>query len=128
MQLVRVGLIVALLVSQFAAMPVVSAATTGVVISQVQAGNSSSSRLIEVYNNSDQPVDITGWCARYVTASSSSARACFNGSAAGQHLLLAERSYLLIGSSQLTGVRADYAMAEGLGTGTSGAVQLVNGQ
>lgn len=107
-------------------------AVSSVVISQVQAGNKSSSRLVELYNNSDQPVDITGWCVRYVAETapvalngSTSMRVCFNPDLISQHIVLPAREHVLVGASQL-GIVADFMMIEGLGTGLSGKVYIVD--
>lgn len=106
----------------------------GIIISQVYVGDKTSPRLVELYNNTDEPIDITSWCLRYVSASAelsygsnSSMRACFKSESITQHLILSARSYLLVGSSQLT-ISTDYLMTEGLGSGSSGKVYLVNGQ
>lgn len=135
MQFLRVVLAVGVVLSQVYFGARVQATTSGgVVISQVQAGNASSSRLIEIYNNSDQPVDVTGWCVRYVSASavlsfaSSSVRACFATATAAQRLVVPERSYVVIGSSQLGLAGADMMMSEGLGSGPSGKVYVTNGE
>lgn len=106
----------------------------GVVISQVQAGDVSEKRFVELYNNTDEPVDITGWCLRYVSDTASlsyggttSMRACFTSGSSIQHLVLSARSYILIASSQL-GISSDYVLSSGLGSGPSGKVYLVNTQ
>lgn len=137
MQFARVLILCLILVhSQLAVLWDTAHATqaSSVVISQVQAGNKSSSRLIELYNTTDQPVDITGWCVRYVAetapvslSGSTSMRACFNADSATQHLILPARAYILVGATQL-GVSADFMMIEGLGSGPSGKVYLVNAQ
>lgn len=105
---------------------------SGVVISQVQAGSQSSSRLVELYNNSDEPVNITGWCLRYASAGGSTdeERACFTGSSSIENLVLGARSYLLIGSAQLKKdsvyIDSDFLMVGGLGGGASGRVYLID--
>lgn len=107
---------------------------SGVAITQVQAGDVSEERFVELYNNTDEPVDITGWCLRYVSGSSevlsysgaTSMRACFTADSSIQHLLLPARSYILIASSQ-TGLQADYELAGGMGVGSSGKVYVVDG-
>ena len=62
--LILVSVVISLLIAQptFAISP-------NIVISQIKAGNSSSSRLVEIYNNSNNSVDITGWCLKYSSPS-----------------------------------------------------------
>lgn len=127
MKVLRVGILATFVFCSIVASALVAQATPAgdVVISQVQAGNASSSRLIEIYNNSGNSVDVTDWCVRYVTATTNTPRACFVTPDIAQRLVLPAWSYVLIGSSQL-GVIADYSMSEGLGTGTAGSVYLVD--
>ena len=44
----------------------------GIVISQLQTGNSlsASNEAVELYNNTDEDWDITNWCVRYTSSSS----------------------------------------------------------
>lgn len=105
------------------------AVSPNIVISQIKAGNSGASRLIEIYNNSDMPVDITGWCLNYSTASDTPVTpspGCFEGATVADHVFMNARSYALLASSQ-TGLKADMVLTAGLGSGTSGHVYLTDG-
>lgn len=105
------------------------AASQDVVLSQIKTGNSSTSRLVEIYNNSDSDVNITGWCLYYSAASNSlSSRAqigCFTDSNPAINIFLPARAFALLASSQ-TGIEADKLLMAGLGTGTSGHVSLMD--
>lgn len=115
-------LVVSVLCSQRTA-----AISQSVVISQVKAGNSTSSRLIELYNNSSFAVDVTNWCLSYSPPSDSSrtTAGCFADAGAAVHVFLAGHSYALLASSQ-TGVSADLVLSAGLGTGGGGHVYLLD--
>ena len=104
------------------------AISTNVVISQVKVGNSATSRLVEVYNNSDIPVDITGWCLYYSSPSNTSPYTnlgCFSNSNPSVHIFINARSYALLASTQ-TGLLSDILLVPGLGSGTSGHVYLMD--
>ncbi len=89
-------------------------ATSGnIVISQVQTrslnSSSLSEELVELYNNSDQDIDITNWCLKYGLANNlteslepvpkpSSTVKCFNIESS-QFLFLPARSYMVLVSS-----------------------------
>ena len=106
----------------------VRAANKDIVISQVQIGNVSSSRLVELYNNSDLPVDITGWCVYHSSATEISDPGvvmCFTAPNTATHLILRARSYLLIGSEQLV-IKSDFAMINGLGLTSGGHIFVVD--
>lgn len=94
----------------------VGAVSQNVVISQVQVGQSTISRLVELYNNSDEPVDITGWCLFYRSVSYGDAieLVCFDSIDTATHLILAARSYVLVGSDEF-GKPADFMMEAGMG-------------
>jgi hypothetical protein len=126
MKLLQVGVVAVFMLTQVTTtVSFAQSVQSNLVISQVQTGNSSSSRLVEVYNNGNDIVDVTGWCIRYATASTNTVRACFTTNSAAQHLLLPAKSYVLVGSTAL-GITADYTMSEGLGSGPSGAVLLTD--
>ncbi len=81
------------------------------VISQVQAGaasavaeNASTQEFISVYNNSNQPVDITDWC---ITNKSLATFVCFNSNQNNVQLILPGYSYTTI-SSDTFNVQNDY--------------------
>lgn len=104
-----------------------AALNNGVVISQVQVGDISSPRLIEIYNNTDEPIDITGWCLYHSSASDKTKTklVCFEDINPSVHLLLRARSYALIGSSQL-GFNVDLLLDKSLGSLTGGHVYIVD--
>lgn len=102
-------------------------------ITQVRPGDKSTARLIELYNNSDAVLDITGWCVYYSAAASVPAtsmttvneRACFATSDISERLLLPARSYLVIAAS-IPDFEDDFTMTEGLGRGTAGHVFIAD--
>lgn len=77
------------------------AASTTLVIAQIQAGASSAEpvaptqEFISVYNNSTQDVDVTGWC---LANKSSVNFACVAPSIAGQKLYISSHQYMIIAS------------------------------
>lgn len=98
-------------------------------ISQVKIGNSSTSRLVEVYNNSAESVDITGWCLHYHSPTDvfvSPALGCFNGTSSAYHQFIAAKSHILLTSIQ-TGLGSDISLVPGLGSGSGGHVYLYDG-
>ena len=106
----------------------VRAIDKNIVISQVQIGNVSSSRLIELYNNSDLPVDITGWCVYHSSTTEKSSPdtvKCFTDTNLSLHLILRARSYLLIGSEQL-GIKSDFVADSGFGLTSGGHIYIVD--
>lgn len=82
----------------------VSAVSPNVVISQVQIGETTQSRLIELYNNSNAAVDMTNWCLYRDTLSGSSLTQlmCFGETTSDMHYVLPQRSYAVIGSDKST--------------------------
>lgn len=98
----------ALLVCTLISLSILSAdaLASGVVISQVQTGNinggSKSEELIELYNNSDEDVDVTGWCMNYGNAGSMSPTrsefACINHTEPrdGNYVFLPQKSSILL--------------------------------
>lgn len=105
------------------------AISSNVLISQIKVGNSATSRLVEIYNNSDMPVDITDWCLFYSSPSNTSPYAnlgCFETVSPAVHVFINARSYALLASTQ-TGLSADMVLTLGLGSGTSGHVYLMDG-
>lgn len=105
------------------------AISPNVVISQIKAANSSASRLVEIYNNSVTPVDITGWCLFYSSPSNTSpytSLGCFESSNTSVHVFINASSFALLASSQ-TVLKADMELVAGLGSGTSGHVYLRDG-
>lgn len=105
----------------------VAAVSHNLVISQVQIGNSSNSRLVELFNTSEDPVDITNWCVYHTSASGKTKDKllCFDSDSATTHLILSGLSYVLIGSNEL-GVDADFNLDVGLGTSTGGHIYILD--
>ena len=112
-----------------------ASAGNGVVISQVKTGNSSTARLVELYNNSNEDIDVTGWCVYYAsgtanpvsTMGASDVRACFEDNPVdlSERLLLPAYEYLLI-AANLGDVSGDFVMSGGLGSGSTGHVFVVD--
>ncbi len=116
-----------ILLSLFITQPIY-AISPNIVISQIKAGNSSTSRLVEIYNNSNSSVDITGWCLKYSSPSNTlpyTNLGCFVNSDPSIHIFINAGSFALLASIQ-TGLMADIILTEGLGTGTSGHVYLTD--
>jgi hypothetical protein len=104
------------------------AISPNVIISQIKAGNSSTSRLVEIYNNSNFPVDITGWCLKYSSPSNTTPYTnlgCFDSTDLSVRIFIRAGSFALLASTQ-TGLTADIVITEGLGTGISGHVYLAD--
>lgn len=75
------------------------AISVDVVISKVQLGdeNSAKNELIELFNNSDSTIDITGWCVNYQSSSLSEYKlVCLDSSDIGAHLFLPSQASLLL--------------------------------
>ncbi len=106
-----------------------ASATSGsdIVISQIQIGNSSSSRLIELYNNTNGPIDITDWCVYHSSASgiTETKLVCFTTLNASTHILIEAQSYILIGSAQLD-IVSDFSITKGLGGVSGGHVYIID--
>ena len=114
--------------------PLLHAAGPGIVISQVQFGNSLSAyyEFIEVYNNSDKDVEVTDWCLRYASASSveiGNKLTCFVTDSADIHLFLPSFSSVFSISNQLSlylpDLGSDAKFAGGL-SGTAGHIRLMD--
>jgi hypothetical protein len=112
------------------------AASPNVVISQVQLGDlaSASNELIELYNNSDSAVDITGWCLYYASANSmtnGSKLGCMTTATTATHILLPAKTYALAVSTQLASnnpsMNGDIKFSATL-SGTAGHVRLLNSE
>lgn len=101
----------------------------GLVISQVQIGDVSHSRFVELFNNSDYPIDVTNWCVYHSSASgiTKTKLVCFTDENDLNHLLVAAKSYILISSPQ-TQLDGDYLMAKGLGGVSGGHVYVIDSQ
>jgi len=102
------------------------ALSNNLVISQIKVGNSSSNRLIEIYNNSVEPIDITGWCLYYSSPNNTlpyTNLGCIVGSNPSTYEFITGRSYILFASTQ-PGITADITVSSGLGNGTSGHAYL----
>lgn len=84
------------------AVPVEVSALSRVVISQLQTGDtvSGSNEAVELYNNTEEDVDISGWCIRYTTASAQvlqpSPKYCFTPPDAQTKIFLSAHSYATI--------------------------------
>jgi len=98
------------------------------VISQIKVGNSSTARLVEIYNNSGLPVDITNWCLYYSTPSNATPftiLGCFDDPNPSIRIHIKANSYALLASSQLA-MSSDIVLSAGLGNGVSGHVYLID--
>lgn len=109
----------------------VFAISSDVMITQMAFGNVSQKRLVEIYNNSDLPVDVTGWCLYHSSASeiSNDTLACLTDENLALHYVLPARSYLLFGNDPLeseTKMSFDFEIEKGLGSASGGHVFLKN--
>lgn len=92
--------------------PTSAFAQSGVVISQLQTGDSlaATNEAVELYNNSETDVDVTDWCLRYTTATSqtlqSSPKYCFAPIDLQTKIFLSANSYASI-------VTSSYSMPSG---------------
>lgn len=100
---------------------------SSVVISQIKAGNSATNRLVEIYNNSDLPIDISEWCLYYSPPNDTKPYielGCFVNSNPNIHKMFKSHTYALFASSQIG--YYDIELTSGLGTGASGHVYLMD--
>ncbi len=104
-----------------------SADSEGMVISQVQIGDVSSSRLVELYNNSSSPIDITNWCVYRSSATDKTKDklACFEDSNSAVRLIVAARSSVVLTAAQAN-LTSDLTFIKTLGGVTGGHVYLVD--
>jgi hypothetical protein len=104
----------------------VFAGSESLILTQIQIGNVSSSRLIEVYNPLETAVDITDWCLERTSATELTREKviCFQGYD-GMHLFVAPKSHFLVASSQLL-LSADFSTNVTLGTNSGGHVYLLD--
>lgn len=111
-----------------------------VVISQVQFGGAASGtatqEFVELYNNTDHPVDVTGWCVTYSSASDQTQReiSCLRPIDISTLLYLDAHSYLLFVSPEYLATKgemfvydAEFSSTSGM-SGVSGHVRVVDGQ
>lgn len=127
---------VVLLSSAFipAGFPRAYAASNNAMITQIQAGGvgAATQEYIVVYNNSSEPIDITGWC---LTNKSGASFVCFSTLIMGQTLFLPAYSHAVAASSSLTAmlpigsVTASYiptSQSSGSITGSADTITLVD--
>ncbi|CAN5408057.1 hypothetical protein BH10PAT4_BH10PAT4_5120 [soil metagenome] len=106
----------------------VGAVSQGIVISQLKPGNATTSRLVEIYNNSVSPVDVTGWCVFYSSPNNTTPFAslgCMADISPAIHIFLPSHAYVLFASSQ-TNLIADSILTAGLGNGISGHAYVMD--
>ena len=85
---------------------------TKLVVSHVVTGFAgvANREIIELYNNSDEELDLTGWCVLYKSSSLTERRACLQPrDAEAQYVALPARSYLVLVSSALVGQYPGFA-------------------
>ncbi len=114
----------------------VHAISESLVISQLQLGGNgtgtASQELIEIYNNSEQDVDVTDWCITYATASSVTTGSnvhCLTTASPHDRLLLTAKKSMTIVTNEFTAANplfvADDTFSATL-SGTSGHVYLLD--
>ena len=130
----RVGYIlvlVAQLVSMIVAKPSAYAVSPNLVIFQLQTGTTgaASQELITVYNNSEDPVDVTGWCVAYGSASdvTQTQLGCVAAPNVSTRLFLPSKAVLSLASNEFVaaheGFVPDVVFSAGM-SGASGHVRL----
>lgn len=110
-----------------------SASSGSVVISQVQTGSSSSSsqEYVSIYNNSEQPVDLTNWCVNYASASDATQTqlGCIKPPDLHTKLMLPSYASVVLASNEFLsahpGYNADFIFTAGI-SATSGHIKLLN--
>lgn len=85
-----------------------AAVSQNLLISQVLVGDakSASNEFIELYNNSQDDLDITNWCLYYASAGSAdmgSKLSCFDEVLAGLHVFIPGESYAFAATTQFNG-------------------------
>jgi len=114
----------------------VGAISPNIVISQVQLGDavSASNEFVELYNNSDDDVEVTDWCLYYASATSTilgSKMACIVPGNDTLHLYLPAKNFIFAISSALAAsspaIGSDLTFSATL-SGTSGHLRLINKQ
>lgn len=110
------------------------ATSDSVVISTVQLGDtlSATNEVIEIYNNSDNQIEITDWCLYYASSSSienGNKLSCFNPETEAVHIFLPAYSSVLLVSNQLKlsnpDIVSDYSFSATL-SGSSGYLRLID--
>ena len=105
--------------------PSANAISNNIVISQVQIGDVSHSRLIEFFNNSNGPVDVTDWCVYHSSATNKTENklGCFTNLDQTRHQILSANSYMLFGTEQFD-MDVDFPIYKGLGGIDGGHVYI----
>lgn len=134
MQIIRVGIVIALIVSQVAMVPFARAASSSVMISQLQTGGAGTGtagqEFVELYNNSDTDIMITNWYITYSSASDVSQPVVYRVSVPDQQtaVWLKAKSFALFVSPDFktatnTGGDGVFTYTNGL-SGTSGHIRV----
>lgn len=110
--------------------PVKAQALSGLVITEVMTASSSSasSEFVEIYNQTDSPVVLTGWKIQYLASSSDPSSGAWTTKASLDGQIKA-RGFAIISSSIFdseNSILGDFQMSAGL-SGTAGRVRLFNG-
>lgn len=119
------------------------AANNNLVISEVQMGGPGSGttaeEYISIYNNSDMPVDVTGWCLQYAIYNKTdfltpTTIACLSSSNINTRLMAPQKASIVVASNEFiakrtVGYHVDANFAGGFlsGSNTGGTIRLVNG-
>lgn len=114
-----------------------AAVSTNLVIAEVQVGGTSTGttaqELVSVYNNSDNSVNVTGWCLQYSPASNGqtfTSLACFSSPGPNTLLWLPPKNYAVIAASEFIlahpGYTADSNYSGAKISGSSGHISLIN--
>lgn len=123
------ALSVALIISALAWWGIARAASTTIVISQLQTGTqaSASQEFIELQNRQDQAVDLAGWKLQYKSATSTDQASSWGTKAALEGVIPAKGFFLIAPKAYLE--NADFDLSPGLASG-GGQVRLLdsNGQ
>lgn len=113
----------------------VSASSNSLVVYQVQTGStgSASQEFVSIYNNSSGPVDVTGWCVMYSSASDAtqSQLGCLSPPNNQTRLWVDSHKSVLLASNEFTqanpDAQIDLIFKAGM-SATSGHIKLLNPQ
>jgi hypothetical protein len=115
-------------------LPRAYAASATVLITHIQAGGvgAATQEFIILYNNTDEEVDISGWC---LTNKTNAKIACFSVPNSGQEIYLPARKHAVVVSSALSGIipagtatltYSPVSQSSGSITGSSDTISLVD--
>lgn len=130
-KLYRFGCVLFVILAAFFVIDDAHAGSQNIVISQIQLGDEASARneFIELYNNSENDVEISNWCLYYQSSSLKTEKlACFTPDNTQTHLFLPKSGNVLAVSNELASsspINADVLFSSTL-SGAAGYVTVIN--